>query len=192
MRGWLRLQAERDRWETEGVSILTKFFQKGQDRAHLQPLYHAVVSAARRPEWYVEGKVADTLDGRFDMVALMLSLALLRLEAEQDRYAAESALLTEIFVDDMDGQLREIGIGDVVVGKHLGRMMAALGGRLGAYREALRDGGDLDAALERNLYRGELSDAEALAWVSARLRAEHAAMMKMPVAALLDGQWPEA
>src|SRR3546814_11036378 len=56
---------------------------------------------------------------------------------------------------------------------------SARGGRLGAYRDALRDGGDLDAALERNLYRGELSDAGALAWVSARLRAEHAAMMKM-------------
>ncbi|MGE3746631.1 MAG: ubiquinol-cytochrome C chaperone family protein [Sphingomonadaceae bacterium] len=173
------------------MSILTKFFRKGQDRAHLQPLYNAVVTAARRPEWYLNGKVADTLDGRFDMVAMMLSLVLLRLETDKDRYAAESALLTEIFVDDMDGQLREIGIGDVVVGKHLGRMMSALGGRLGAYREALADGADLEAALERNLYRGEKPDPAALAWTAARLRVEHAAIMDMPVSALIDGQWPE-
>lgn len=173
------------------MSILTKFFRKGQDRAHLQPLYNAVVTAARRPEWYLNGKVADTLDGRFDMVAMMLSLVLLRLEREKDLHAAESALLTEIFVDDMDGQLREIGIGDVVVGKHLGRMMSALGGRLGAYREALADGADFEAALERNLYRGETPDPVALAWTAARLRQEHAAIMGMPVSALIDGQWPE-
>ena len=62
------------------MSILTKFFRSGQERTQLQPLYQAVVAAARRPEWYVEGKVADSLDGRFDMVAAMLSLVLLRLE----------------------------------------------------------------------------------------------------------------
>ena len=173
------------------MSILTRFFRKGQDRAHLQPLYHAVVVAARQPAWYVEGRVADNLDGRFDMVAVMLSLALLRLEAERDAYAAESALLTEIFVDDMDGQLREIGIGDVVVGKHIGRMMSALGGRLGAYRDALASGEGLEVALERNLYRGTPSDPDALAWVAVRIRVLHAAIMKMPVSALLDGQWPE-
>jgi cytochrome b pre-mRNA-processing protein 3 len=174
------------------VSILTKFFRKGQDRAHLQPLYHAVVKAARQPAWYVEGKVADNLDGRFDMVAAMLSLVLLRLETERDTYAAESALLTEIFVDDMDGQLREIGIGDVVVGKHIGRMMSALGGRLGVYRDALATGEGLEVALERNLYRGTLPDPAALAWTAARMRTLHAEIVKMPVPTLLDGQWPRA
>lgn len=173
------------------MSILAKFFGKGQDRAKVQPLYNAVVMAARRPEWYVEGKVADTLDGRFDMVAAMLSLALLRIEAAGDAYAAESALLTEVFVDDMDGQLREIGIGDVVVGKHIGRMMSALGGRLGAYRDAFRDGQGLETALKRNLYRGAVPDQAALDWMAERLRAFHAAIMAAPVEALLDGEWPE-
>lgn len=174
------------------MSILAKFFGKGQDKAHMQPLYHAVVLAARRPEWYVEGKVADTLDGRFDMVAAMLSLALFRLEAAGDAHAAESALLTEVFIDDMDGQLREIGIGDVVVGKHIGRMMSALGGRLGVYRDALREGAGLEDAIERNLYRGVVPDAAALEWTAGRLRAFHSAIMAMPVEALLDGEWPES
>ena len=49
-----------------------------------------------------------------------------------------------MFIDDMDGTLRQIGIGDFVVGKHVGRMMGALGGRLAAFREALAA-----AALER-------------------------------------------
>lgn len=173
------------------MSILTKFFRKGQDGAHLQPLYRAVVAAGRQPGWYVEGQVADTLDGRFDMVAAMLSLSLLRLEAEGGTYAAESAMLTEIFIDDMDGQLREIGVGDVVVGKHIGRMMSALGGRLGAYRDAFDGRETLETVLERNLYRGVSPDPAALAWATERLRAVHGAITAMPAMALLDGEWPE-
>jgi cytochrome b pre-mRNA-processing protein 3 len=62
-----------------------------------------------------------------------------------------SVRLTELFVTDMDGQLRESGVGDLVVGKHIGRLMSVLGGRLGAYRAALAGQEDLGAALERNL-----------------------------------------
>lgn len=175
------------------MSILGRFFRSGRERAHLQPAYAAVVQAARRPEWYIEGKVADTLDGRFDMVAAMLSLVLLRLEADGPAYAAENALLTEIFIDDMDGQLREIGIGDVVVGKHIGRMMSALGGRLGAYRDALSGPeGDLEGALDRNLYRGEAVDRAAVEWTAAQLRSLHGAIMAMPAKALLAGEWPQS
>jgi cytochrome b pre-mRNA-processing protein 3 len=54
--------------------------------------------------------------------------------------ARRGALLTELFVEDMDGQLRESGVGDVVVGKHIGKLMAVLGGRLGALRAALAAG----------------------------------------------------
>jgi cytochrome b pre-mRNA-processing protein 3 len=192
MRGRPRLQAEQESLETRRVSILAKFFQKGQDKAHVQPLYRAVIAAGRRPEWYVDGKVPDTLDGRFDMIAAMLSLVLFRFEAEGEAHATESALLTELFVDDMDGQLREIGIGDVVVGKHIGRMMSALGGRLGAYRDAIADKEALKAALERNLFRGNAPESAALDWTAARMQAVHASLKTMAVAALLDGQWPDA
>ena len=86
----------------------------------------------------------DTIDGRFDMIAAVTALVLLRLEAEGDAGRAPSVLLAEIFIDDMDASLRQIGIGDYVVGKHVGRMMSALGGRLAAFREA-RGSGPLDA-----------------------------------------------
>jgi cytochrome b pre-mRNA-processing protein 3 len=174
------------------VSILKRIFGKDEPRARLMPLYGALVAAARQPDWYVDGQVPDTLDGRFDMVAAMLSLLLIRLEAEGDACASESVQLTEIFVDDMDGQLREIGVGDVVVGKHIGRMMGALGGRLGAYREALAEGGDLAGALVRNVYRGEPPAGDALAWASTRMHGVHAALGATPVAALFAGEWPKA
>ena len=174
------------------MSFFKRLFGKGRSDAATAALYAALVAAARRPHWYLEGKVPDTIDGRFEMVAAMLSLALLRLEREGKACAAESALLTETFVRDMDGQLREIGIGDVVVGKHIGKMMSALGGRLGAYRTALQADGDLGVALVRNLYRNEAPERAALDFVGARLRALDAALATMAPTELLAGKWPEA
>lgn len=152
------------------------------------PLYQAVVARARLPHWYVDGAVPDTVDGRFDMVAAVLALVLLRLE-QNPAGAQASARVTERFVDDMDGQLREIGIGDIIVGKHIGRMMAMLGGRLGAYRGALAEG-DLGPALVRNLYRGIPPAPAALAHVTRELTALHAALAATPLPAIVEGQVP--
>lgn len=132
------------------------------------PLYHAVVAEGRQPHWYMEGAVPDTLDGRFDMIVAVLAQALMRLE--QQGATQESVWLTELFVDDMDGQLRQEGIGDVVVGKHIGRMMSALGGRISAYRAALAGEADMADALRRNLYRGAPVSDAALAHVEGALR----------------------
>ncbi len=87
-----------------------------RDEAML-PLYRAVVARGRAPHWYLDGAVPDTLDGRFDMIAAVLAMVLLRLEerAEEQAVAAgPAAALTEHFVDDMDAQLRQIGFGDMV------------------------------------------------------------------------------
>ncbi|MFN3590797.1 MAG: ubiquinol-cytochrome C chaperone family protein [Thermaurantiacus sp.] len=121
-------------------------------------LWDAIVAEARNPEWYLRHDVPDTIDGRFDMVALVSALVMLRFEHEGLRQ--EGVWLTERFVEDMDGSLREIGVGDLVVGKHVGNMVGALGGRLGAYRAALAPdaaAGQLEAALARNIYRREPS-----------------------------------
>src|SRR3546814_6450993 len=70
----------------------------------------------------------------------------------------------------MDGQLRQIGIGDMIVGKHIGRMMSALGGRLSAYRSGLGAGESLEDALVRNLYRGNAPAPDQLEHVANGLR----------------------
>lgn len=174
------------------MAWFTRIFGDRRDRADLAPLYAAIVARARDPFWYRDGAVADTPDGRFDMIAAILSLVLLRLEAEGATRGSESALLAEQFIADMDGQLREIGVGDVVVGKHVGRMMGALGGRLEAYRAGLASGGDLDAALDRNLYRGTPPPGAEREKVADRLRALHAALARSDAGALLAGALPEA
>ena len=169
--------------------IDTVMGRPGRTRQGTAPLYDAVVACARQPHWYREGAVPDTVDGRFDMVAGILTFVLLRLETAPEG-PEPSARLTERFVTDMDGQLREIGIGDIIVGKHIGRMMSMLGGRLGAYRDALVPGGDLEGALVRNVYRGAAPPPAALAHVAGRLRAFHAALAEMPAATVLAGALP--
>ena len=160
-----------------------------KERDALVPLYNAAVGEARRPDWYLAGQVPDTLDGRFDMVAAVLSLVLLRLEEEGDAGRAPSAYLAEIFVADMDGQLRERGIGDIVVGKHIGRMMSALGGKLGALRDAFA-GGDLDGAIDRNIYRGAVPADAALTAVRDGLTNLRARLAETPAQELIAGDWP--
>jgi len=163
----------------------------GSDEAGL-PLYEAVVGIGRMTHWYVEGAVPDTVDGRFDTVAAVLSFVLLRLEAEQDADAAAARLsvaVTERFVDDMDAQLRQGGIGDIVVGKRIGKLMAMLGGRLGAYRDGVA-AGTLDAALARNLYRGDPPGAGAVAHVRDALLDLRRRLAAVPLARLEEGALP--
>lgn len=168
------------------MTLLASLFRRSAPESALAPLYGAVVQTARAPHWYLDGAVPDTQDGRFDMIAAILSLVLLRLETLGG--AEESARLAERFVDDMDGQLRQIGIGDLVVGKHIGRMMSALGGRLAAYRAGLDGSASLEEALERNLYKGETPAAAALGHVAASLRAFHAELADCDLAALRAGR----
>ena len=165
-------------------SSLRKLFKPGADpREARRPLWNAVVAAARAPHWYREGGVPDTLDGRFDMISLMLALVLHRIDDDPDQ-ALAGVQLTELFVDDMDGQMRQIGFGDMVVGKQVGRMMSALGGRLGAYR-AIDGSDELRAALVRNLWRGTEPAEAGIAHVMAEVAALRSQLAATPVSDLI-------
>jgi cytochrome b pre-mRNA-processing protein 3 len=161
---------------------------RGEPRDEQLALYQAVVARGREPHWYLAGGVPDTKEGRFDMIATVLATVLLRLEdAPED--AGPAARLAERFVDDMDGQLRQEGVGDIVVGKHVGRMMALLGGRLGAYRDGFA-AGDIGPALVRNLFRGAAPEPAALAHVAGALNALREELRAVPIGELADGALP--
>ena len=170
------------------MSFFQRIFGEAKQREPLQPLYRAVVAKGREPAWYRDGQVPDTLDGRFDMIAALLSLVLLRLEREGESGKGPSVLLTEIFIDDMDGTLRQIGIGDYVVGKHVGRMMSALGGRLAAFR-AGREPGFRDA-VERNIFHEAPPSEAAVAMVAAGLERFAGALGGTALPDLLAGKLP--
>ena len=172
------------------MSFLQRIFGRTDRRRALDPLYRAIVAAARDPAWYREGLVPDTIDGRFDLVAAITALVLLRLEHEGEVGREPSVLLTEIFVEDMDSSLRQIGIGEYVVGKHVGKMMGALGGRLGAFRAARAGEQSFAAAVRRNLFRDAPPSEEKVDWVAQRLEALSDRLDAQDRAALLAGELP--
>jgi cytochrome b pre-mRNA-processing protein 3 len=135
------------------------------------PLYMALVGWARTPWFYTDGAVADNVDGRFDMMTLVVSLALLRLERDGEAHRDFGTALIETFVTDMDESLRESGVGDLGVGKHVRKMAEAFVGRYGAYRAAAAHG-DWQAELARNIYRGVDAPVASLAAKVKQMRAK--------------------
>lgn len=165
------------------LSLRALFRSAPDPREIHRPLWQAIIATARAPHWYRAGKVADTLDGRFEMIVLIFALVLHRIDAAGG-FGREAALLTELFVEDMDGQIRQIGFGDMVVGKQIGKMVGALGGRIGVY-QAADDSPELRDALTRNLWRGETPDDAAIAHVMAQITQFRAAILSIPAAALI-------
>jgi len=155
------------------MSFLSRLLGTAPDpREAVRPLWHRVVELAREPSFYSDCNVSDSVGGRFDLITAVLCTVMVRVEASEMR--TQSALLAELFVEDMDGQLREFGVNDVVVGKRMGKLMSVLGGRLGAYRPALveRDREKLVAAVSRNVtFSEDVDDAAASACVADKLLA---------------------
>jgi cytochrome b pre-mRNA-processing protein 3 len=170
------------------MNVIKRLFSKADHQLSLRPLYDAIVARAREPHWYEVGEVPDTIDGRFDMVSAILSLVLVRMEAIGEPASAASVHLTELFINDMDAQLRQLGVGDIGVGKHMGKMMSALGGRLGAYREALVDVDGLRGALVRNLYGGGAPSEAALDHVASMIIRLHSDLGQRGLADLVAGR----
>jgi cytochrome b pre-mRNA-processing protein 3 len=151
------------------------------------PLYERVVSEARSPHWYVEGRVPDTIDGRFAILATLLALVSVRLERGGEPAPRAGIDLTEQFITDMDAEIRQLGIGDPTIGKQVGGMVGSLGGRVGAWRDALSGGEDWNAVTIRGLYRGRAPDPAALAHGAAALRAFWDRLEQLSDAALIAG-----
>jgi cytochrome b pre-mRNA-processing protein 3 len=129
-------------------------------------LFDAVTAEARRRSWYVEGRVPDTLDGRFAVLATIIALVLVRLESEGEAGDEASVALTERFIHVMESEHRELGLGDPTLGKTVRKLVARL-----ARRTELWRGGKQDwiEATKESLYKGEVDD-DALKQSAAALR----------------------
>ncbi len=129
--------------------IFAKFFSRRPNPA--QPLYEAIVAAARQPHFYRDEAVPDTVDGRFDVLLLHLSVVIEKLRPELPEF---SQSLVDYFCVDMDDNLRELGAGDLSVGKKVRRMAEAFQGRYQSYMAA-REIAAMTKAIERNVYAGQ-------------------------------------
>ncbi len=164
-------------------------FRRNQIRDDAELAYRRVVEQARRPEFFTALGVPDTLDGRFELICLHAFLYLRRIKGEQ----APAAALGQRFVDtmfaDFDRSLRELGTGDLSVGRQVNRMAEAFYGRIRAYEQGLGGGGDaaLAGALERNLYGTVTPAAAQVAGMAGYLRREAGSLAAQPAAPLLAG-----
>lgn len=114
-----------------------RWFCHSSRHAIAQALYKTIVAQARQPALYLGGLVTDTPEGRFEMVVLHAALVMRRLKS-RGRAASELAqLLFDTMFADMDDNLREIGVGDLSVGRKIRKMVEAFYGRLRAYDTAL-------------------------------------------------------
>ena len=118
-------------------------------------LFDAVTAEARRPLWYVAGKIPDTLDGRFAVLATVTALALVRLEREGEEGNRLSVALTERFVEVMESEHRELGLGDPTLGKVVRKLVGMLARRTELWRAAAAGETNWDEATRNSLYVGD-------------------------------------
>ena len=133
--------------------MFTWLAKKSQPNAKARELYGAVVAQARTPAFYRTLGVADTPEGRYELIALHLVLTLDRLDADiADEMLQRETM--EAFVADMDGAMRQMGIGDAGMSRHVKKAAGGVHARSFVYRAALAQAGDaaLETALAEHVY----------------------------------------
>ena len=145
-------------------SRLMRYLGRQQRKLEERPaerLYQSILQASRQPNLYTEFEVHDHLDSRFDMLCLHISLLMGRLRVlPEDVHKPLNQELFDRFFADMDFTLREMGVGDLGVGKRVRKMSEAFMGRLMAYTESLErnDKMELALVLARNIRRSHDSN----------------------------------
>lgn len=157
-------------------------------------LYAAAALQARRPAFYRDLGVADTVEGRFELYSLHVALILIRLRG-QGQIAADTAQhLFDAYVRSLDDALREMGVSDVGVGRKMKGLGQAFYGRLKAYEEAisrLPDAAALEALLGRTALEGRPGRAAGL--LADYVSRAAADLSGQPLEALTEGRvaWPQ-
>ena len=162
---------------------------KRAERLAARSLYFAALEQARSPELYSRGGVPDSLDGRFDMVVLHVWLVLRRLRHSPETMRLQRRL-QETSVADFDSSLRELGVGDLGVGRRVRAMARAQAGRFQAYDAAVSeaDNAAIASALARNVWRGAPPDAEKPQALACYLRRQHIYLSSQDLAAIARGE----
>ncbi len=158
-------------------------------RESAEALYRAVVEQARSPAFYSDAGVPDTLDGRFELVTLHAFMVMRRLQAEPDRTGVLAQALFDTMFDDMDRSLRELGAGDLGVGRRVKFMASSFLGRIKAYEGGLDGGEDaLRSALVRNLYGTVPAPADGASAMARYTRHQLEALETQPLDDLVAGR----
>ncbi|WP_428030089.1 ubiquinol-cytochrome C chaperone family protein [Ancylobacter sp.] len=174
--------------------MILRFFRRNDGSETIQRLYGAIVARSRQPVFYTDYGVSDTIEGRFEMILAHAFLLFHRLKGEDEERRILGQGVFDAFCNDMDANLREMGVGDLTVPKKMKKVAEAFYGRVGAY-EAPVEADDIDALAEavlRNVH-GSRSEHEvqARAFASYMIGAA-AALRAVPFATLAAGEFPLA
>jgi cytochrome b pre-mRNA-processing protein 3 len=153
------------------LNLLRKSAARKQDGRRL---YEALVSRSREPVFFTSFGVADSLDGRFDVLVLHAWLVLAELGG-----GAAAQVLTDAIFTGFDEAMREQGAGDMGISRKLKAMADAYYGRLAVY-DVAKDEEELAAALAKNLWRGAAVDLRARALAGYAMRARASLKQSLP------------
>jgi cytochrome b pre-mRNA-processing protein 3 len=167
--------------------MILSLFRKKAPPEPVFAVYRAIVAQSRRPQFYAEWGVPDTVTGRFDMISLHLALLFRRLRSDDPEVRGFSQALFDLFFKDMDRSLREMGAGDLAVPKKVQKMGAIFYGLLANVSDALDrdDVAALRSVLERNVYAGEA--APGASPLAEYVAAEARRLETQPVSAIMGG-----
>ena len=150
-------------------------------------LFEAVTATARQPHWYVDGAVPDTLDGRFAVLATFAALLINRLEQLGDGGDLLVVALTERFIEVMEAEHRELGLGDPSLGKTVRKLVSSLARRTELWRAAIAGEREWHDCARHSLYRSEPT-ADALAHASTAVKSAWSKLERTDLGALADGR----
>ena len=168
--------------------MLKRLFKPRPARIAGQSLYAQTVVQARSVSLYTQYGVPDTAEGRFELYSLHVWLLLDRLTGQGDQAAETSQALFDTYVSALDNALREMGVGDLSVGKRMRKLGEAFFGRIRAYQAAMVDLPDiapLQALLIRTAY-GDVASPGALD-LAAYIVAQRQALSRMSLEQLYAG-----
>jgi len=169
--------------------------ERRRGRAAARTLYARIVEAARHDHFYRARGVPDTLDGRFELVALHTVLVCRRLAAEGADGAESGQYLFDVMIEDLDVNLRELGVNDPSLGRRVKEMARAFYGRRDAYAAALdsADRAALERAVARNLYGTLEPKPGNVAWAADYIEAAAQGLDRLPLSAIAgaDIRFPE-
>lgn len=177
--------------ESEAVLLLKRLFKPRPARQLGRALYAGAVTQARQPAFYSRLRAPDTLEGRFELYSLHVILLVLRLRGHGPEAQDLSQAVFDAYVDSLDIGLRELGVGDLSMGKKMKKLGRAFYGRVKSYETSLDDPTALEALLARTIYDGV--DNPDTAAMAAYVRQARDYLAKDSLEELMAGEvsWPE-
>ena len=169
--------------------MLKRLFKPRPAQAAGRALYARTVTQSRTPALYAELGAPDTPEGRFELYSLHVYLLLERLKGQGDQASETAQVLFDTYLSALDHGLRELGVGDLSVGKKMRKLGEAFYGRVGSLEDALSalpDTGELQSMLERTVYEG--ADATEAPRLAAYVVRQREALHAQPVEKLYAGE----